>query len=402
MLEKTLGDITEDDIQELVDDSVEESKELEYKQYLDPSNKDKHKTSLLAEVTSFANSRGGDLIVGISENNGVPQNLGGIPLNKSADKTVETWGNILRRQTEPKLPTNIHDIRAISLSNGNHAIIVRVNRSWQAPHRVRTNDRFYGRHASGKFPMTVGEIRDQIVAGESRKQDLEEFRADRISEIISGNSPVPVTDGPKLLFHLVPYDAFTPGDNIDLSAASCLSESSPVMFSPRGISGGWGDRFMVDSVTQYTGERQSQHSSYVRTFKNGAIEAYTSVPFSSYNTESEGLPSFPIYADGEIQYLLAEFVESSFERALPNYIDFINEQGMQPPLYLLLTVLNAGEYTFISEEQGIPMDPISFDVEVLQIPSEVIESFDDDHGPVISSIMNSLWNAAGRRDSEDI
>jgi predicted HTH transcriptional regulator len=112
MLEKTLGDITKDDIQELVDDSVEESKELEYKQYLDPKKKEKNKNILLAEVTSFANSRGGDLIVGISENNGVPQNLGGIPLNKSADKTVETWGNILRRQTEPKLPTNIHDIRA--------------------------------------------------------------------------------------------------------------------------------------------------------------------------------------------------------------------------------------------------------------------------------------------------
>ena len=62
MLEKPLDEITEDDIQELVDDSVEESKELEYKQYLDPANKDKRKTSLLAEVTSFTNSRGGDLI----------------------------------------------------------------------------------------------------------------------------------------------------------------------------------------------------------------------------------------------------------------------------------------------------------------------------------------------------
>ncbi len=110
---------------------------------------------------------------------------------------------------------------------------------------------------------------------------------------------------------------------------------------------------------------------------------------------------FPVHADGEIQYLLAEFVESSFERALPNYIDFINEQGMQPPLYLLLTVLNAEEYTFISEDRGVPMDSISFDVEVLQIPSEVMESFDDDPEPVISSIMKSLWNAAGRRDAAD-
>lgn len=35
-------------------------------------------------------------------------------------------------------------------------------------------------------------------------------------------------------------------------------------------------------------------------------------------------------------------------------------------------------------------------------PLEGVESFDDDTGSVISSIMNSLWNAAGRRDAADI
>jgi len=107
---------------------------------------------------------------------------------------------------------------------------------------------------------------------------------------------------------------------------------------------------MVDSVTQYTGERQSEHSYYVRTFKNGAIEAYTNAPFSTLDTEAEGKPSLPVYTDGEIQYLPAEFVESSLERALPNYIDFIQDQGMQSPLYIMLTVLNAKDYTFISED----------------------------------------------------
>lgn len=92
----------------------------------------------------------------------------------------------------------------------NHAIVVRVNRSWQAPHRVRTNDKFYGRHDSGKFPITVGEIRDQMGAGESRKQDLEEFRADRISELISDDTPVPIADGPQLLPYVIPQNAFAP------------------------------------------------------------------------------------------------------------------------------------------------------------------------------------------------
>jgi len=401
MIEKQLEQVDEDDLQSLVDSSIEESKELEYKEYLNPTGKDDHKTSLLAEVTSFANSRGGDLVVGVEEDDGIPKKLGGIPLEDSPDGTVEAWGNIIRRQTEPKLPTNIHNIKAISLSNGNHAIIVRVNRSWQSPHRVRTNDKFYGRHASGKFPMTVGEIRDQIIAGQSQQRDLEEFRADRISEFISDTTPVPVSEGPKLLFHVVPQDAFTPGDNIDLSAGSCRKDTSPVIFAPRGVVGGWGDRYMVDSVTQFTGERQKEHQYYVRTFKNGAIEAYTNKPFGKI--QADETHNFPAWVEeGEIQYLLAEYVEKALERALPNYIQFLEEQGINPPIYILMTVIDAEDCTFISEDNGVPVDPIDFGIEILQIPTEVIESYDGNPDSVISSLIESLWNAAGRRDSSDM
>lgn len=65
MLDKPLDEVTEAGIQELVDESVFESKEIEYKEFLNPSDDSDHKTKLLAEVTSFANTRGGDLIVGM-------------------------------------------------------------------------------------------------------------------------------------------------------------------------------------------------------------------------------------------------------------------------------------------------------------------------------------------------
>jgi hypothetical protein len=396
MREKRLEDVTESDLQTLVDENVEESKELEYKGFLDPSSNNGHKEKLLAEVTSFANSRGGDLIVGIDEDDGVPKKLGGMPLSDTPDATVETWGNIIRRQTEPKLPTNIHNIEVISLSGGNHVIVIRIERSYQSPHRVKLNNKFYGRHSSGKFPMTVGEIRDKILGAQSRQKELEEFRADRISEFVTGNTPVPVPDGPKLLFHINPHDAFTPGENIKLSKGSCINKNSPVLFAPRGTAGSWGDRYMVDSVTQYRGDRQNEHSHFVRTFKNGSIEAYTSAPFSEYDTESDSKATFPVSAEGVIQYLLAEYVEDSLERVIPDYLSFLQKQDVSPPFYISLTLINAEEYTFVSEEQGVPMDPINFDVEILQIPTERIESYEDDHSPVVETLIESLWNAAGR------
>ena len=48
MLDKPLDDVTESDLQDLVDDSVQESKELEYKEFLEPADDEANKTSLLA------------------------------------------------------------------------------------------------------------------------------------------------------------------------------------------------------------------------------------------------------------------------------------------------------------------------------------------------------------------
>jgi hypothetical protein len=43
MLDKPLDDVTESDLQDLVDGSVQESKELEYKEFLEPSDDEKIK-----------------------------------------------------------------------------------------------------------------------------------------------------------------------------------------------------------------------------------------------------------------------------------------------------------------------------------------------------------------------
>lgn len=66
MIQKNIDEITEEDLQALIDNSVLESKSIEYKQSL-PGNSDSEKKEFLADVSSFANASGGDLIYGIIE-----------------------------------------------------------------------------------------------------------------------------------------------------------------------------------------------------------------------------------------------------------------------------------------------------------------------------------------------
>ena len=60
---KSISEINEADIQLLIGNEVQESKNLDYKEKL-PENSDKAKKEFLADVSSFANSNGGYLIFG--------------------------------------------------------------------------------------------------------------------------------------------------------------------------------------------------------------------------------------------------------------------------------------------------------------------------------------------------
>ena len=62
-LNKPLDQIEERDLQELLAGQVSEHKTLEYKLAL-PGNSDSERKEFLADVSSFANAAGGDLIYG--------------------------------------------------------------------------------------------------------------------------------------------------------------------------------------------------------------------------------------------------------------------------------------------------------------------------------------------------
>jgi predicted HTH transcriptional regulator len=64
MIERDFSEIGISDIQPLVDDGVCESKTLEYKQEL-PGGTDSARKEFLADVSSFGNASGGDIIFGM-------------------------------------------------------------------------------------------------------------------------------------------------------------------------------------------------------------------------------------------------------------------------------------------------------------------------------------------------
>src|SRR5436853_2696266 len=201
---KPLPTISEADLQELLTNQVREGKTIDYKRSL-PSNADADKKEFLADVSSFANTAGGHLIYGMTEEGGVPATITGIAL-KDADTDVQRMENLIRDGLQPRL-TGVQ-IAPVPLNSGANVIILRIPRSWALPHRVILggHDKFYGRNMTGKYPLDVPELRALFMLSESLVDRIRAFRSNRLNAIAHGETPVAMGTSPKTVLHLVPFN----------------------------------------------------------------------------------------------------------------------------------------------------------------------------------------------------
>ena len=78
MIPKALQEIGSDDIDSLITNQVREGRTIDYKRDL-PGGTDSDKKEFLADVSSFANTAGGDVVFGIDETDALPTAVVGVP-----------------------------------------------------------------------------------------------------------------------------------------------------------------------------------------------------------------------------------------------------------------------------------------------------------------------------------
>ena len=203
-----LGSVSEEHLLRLPEDREQESKAIEFKLELPRNGYEEHE-KFLAAITSFANTVGGDLIYGVKAPNGVAEEV--IGLNGDLDAAMGRLENLVRTAIQPRVTA--YNLRLIPLSNGNKVLVFRVSRSWALPHRVTLggHDKFYGRNSTGKYELDVPQLRSLFLLSESTADGIRNFRAERISLILSDQTPIALAPGPKTVLHVIPFDAFSGG-----------------------------------------------------------------------------------------------------------------------------------------------------------------------------------------------
>ncbi len=188
MLNSNVDKIDQENLKGLISNAISEGKTIEYKSSL-PGNTDKDKKEFLADVSSFANTLGGDLIFGITEENGVAVKIEGIQIS-NPDAEITKYDNIIRDGIEPRIQYAIHKTQ---LSNGNYVLILRIKKSWIAPHRVifQKHDKFYARNSAGKYPLDTMELRASFNLSSNLIDKINQFRIARLAELIADRTPLP-------------------------------------------------------------------------------------------------------------------------------------------------------------------------------------------------------------------
>ena len=115
------------------------------------------RSEFLADVSSFANTLGGDLVIGVAEKKGLPTAL--TPFMGDGDSEKRRLEQIALSGLEPRIPN--FQIRSVPISTGGHVIIIRAPRSFIPPHRViaRDSNRFWARAGTTKYQPNVEQLR---------------------------------------------------------------------------------------------------------------------------------------------------------------------------------------------------------------------------------------------------
>jgi Putative DNA-binding domain len=261
---------TQADIQRLIADRVQEGPHLDFKRDLPVAWDNSAKHELLADVTAFANSGGGEIVYGIDENEAAeasaicPQTLA------SVDQEVRRLQDFLLNLAEPRLPgVQVHAVPVTLAGKSGYVLVVRVPQSWAAPHRVKTNQHLYVREGLRKRPLDVPELRALFVRTDRQAQRIRDFRSDRLAKVLTGETPTPLKPGPQLVVHAIPTQAALGLVQIDPVPYSRGASYLPMI----GQSSGVAATLNFDGAYAVIPTRDERAAGYTQLFRQGYFEA---------------------------------------------------------------------------------------------------------------------------------
>jgi len=360
MLDRNLNAITLDDIDRLVNDRVTEGLHLDYKADVNLGTED-GKSELLDDLVAFANSAGGDLIIGVGEETNsegkrteFPAKPTGIVI-ENTDKFKLRIEDLLRDSVEPRLVGVAYQF--LQMHDGKFIAIIRIPKSF-AFHLIRKgkNFRCTARNHVGKYQLDAAQIREGFLSGETSLQRMRLFRQERIARIVAGEAPIKVEDIGKIVLHMLPLQGFL-GTKESISD---FGRSQRLLKGPFSTLAN--DIHNLDGRLSYSRGCEQGVIAYCQAFRNGALE--------SVETGLGGVSK-----DQGVLYFNAQ-IDGYIVNGVHRLLQYLKAIGVSEPIYVGISIVGAKGYRII---QPHTFGQNALDREVVVLPETELTSSDLNH-----------------------
>ena len=381
LIPKPLDQVVADDIRCLVDYKVAEGDRIEYKESLARANDDE-RIKFLCTVASFANTLGGDIVIGIGERRDGNRKTGELFLKGLKDPGFDfdrerNWlTQMILKGIDPRIGRI--EFKLVDALPEGPVIVVRVPRSTNAPHLVTFNEfnRFFARHSGGRYAMNVREIRQAFLASELLPERIRSFRNERTTSIVNGDLPVPLSPQAKIVLHVIPFSAVDDRTSFDISTAFALLHEIRMVGNTNKSA-----RYNLDGFVVFGGRSGSKpdYESYVQVFRGGMIEAVNSSILEG--NASNLIPS--------------AYYEREIKASLDSFLRLLHKLGIEPPLAILLTLTGVRGLTMALDPRWMTVRQSTIDRDLLLLTEVIIEQYDRTAEENLKPLLMMVWQAAG-------
>lgn len=376
MIGKKLNEIEIKDLQTLIDNQVLEGKTIEYKVALPPQTKGgDEKRELLADISSFANTDGGDLIIGIDSKEGLPTNVVGLDVQNIDDTKLQIL-NLVRDGISPRVDVDIHPLK---VTDSKTVLVLRVKTSLDQPHCVTFAGvhRFYRRNSAGKYLMDVTEIRAAFLRSADLVDRLKSFRRDRVYAIKTGDTPCSFANLQTWLsLHVVPLTAMSSDFKISGSDLKHLQDGGETLFQPLWAHG-YSHRINLDGVVAYVRDDAGVSDSYVQLYRSGILEAVCA----------------GLLDHSGVKRIATVAVEQEVMAGVTRYLALLKQLGFSAPILVYFSLVGIEGYSLATSRSFRKLDPIR--QADLLFPEVVFEDFSQDVPQTMRPLFDMMWNAGG-------
>ncbi len=381
LLGKRADEITVEDIERLINNSIPEDKNLDYKRELSVDN-DADKKEFLYDITALANTNGGCLIYGIEESKdgdkkgtGLPGKIVGIPIG-NYDQLIQKLEDTIKTATEPNITNVVFNCLKIGDLN---VLIIGIPKALGLPVMVtfKSTNKFYKRKSSGKFAVDVYELNNMFMQNQVLRDAAENYKNTRIEKVTLHKVFPLVAAISKIFVHVIPF-SFQDEKMLDFSNAERMGLLEKMF--PIGTHG-CDHMFNVDGFATFKDEHVNKSiSAFDQIHRNGIYEMYSSDIFYANSQKTRMMINGPLYMKE-----ICVKIRHSFE--------ILAKFKVEPPFIISITFLGIKGNVIYNNNHSWSSN--SFLCDDIYFPSVIIPNTTSDIYEILRPTFDILYQGVG-------